>query len=172
VSPPRLILMGGLPCSGKSTVADGVARALGIAVLAADPAEAALRRAGIAEAATGVASYLVLEALAEDQLRLGHSVIIDAVNPVKAARAIWRALAVRSAADLRIVECVCRDEALHRRRVEARVRGIPGLPELTWDRVERRKGAYDPWTEARLTLETDALAPEMLIAQAVTYVRS
>jgi predicted kinase len=165
----QLILMGGLPGSGKSTVAEGVARALNLAILSADPVEAVMRRAGLPESQTGVASYLVLEAVADEQLKLGHSVIIDAVNPVEPARAMWRALAQKHAADLKIIECVCRDETLHRARVEARVRAIPGLPELTWQRVERRKADHDPWTDPRLLLETDTAAPQTLVAAALAY---
>jgi predicted kinase len=165
----QLILMGGLPGSGKSTVAEGVARALGITILSADPVEAALRRAGIAESQSGIASYLVLEALAGEQLKLGRPVIIDAVNPVEAARAMWRTLARKHRAGLHVIECVCRDEALHRARVEARVRDIAGLPELIWERVERRKANHDPWTDQRLVLETDVSAPQALIAAALAY---
>lgn len=166
----RLILMGGLPGTGKSTVAEGVARAFGVTLLSIDPAEAALRRVGVPEASTGIAAYVVLEALAEEQLKLGHSVIVDAVNPVEVARATWRALAIRHGADLKVVECVCGDEALHRNRVEARVRNIPGLRELTWEMVERRKANDDAWTDERLTLETGAATPETLIAEAIAYI--
>jgi hypothetical protein len=34
------------------------------------------------------------------------------------------------------VTCVCSDEALHRRRIEGRRRGIPGWHDIGWDHVE------------------------------------
>ena len=167
-----LILIGGLPGAGKSTVAEGVAAQLDLTVLSADTVQAALHRSGVAETVAGAASYLVLEALAEKQLVHGRSVLVDAVNPVEAARSLWRGLAERHAAKLRIVEVVCSDVALHRVRVEARVRNIPGLDELTWARVERRMGNYDAWTDERLVLDSATSEPGPLIDQALAYIRA
>ena len=168
----QLILMGGLPGSGKSTVADGISRALGCPMLSVDPLDAAMKRAGIDDALTGRAAYGVAEAAADEQLRLGHSVIIDAVNPVEPARLMWRMLAAKHGVPMRVVVCLCRDVDLHRVRVEARVRNIAGFPELTWDRVVRRMANHDPWTDEHLLLETDAATPDELIARAVAYLRS
>src|ERR1700716_3700755 len=109
-----LIVLSGLPGSGKSTLANGLSRALSIPVFSVDPIEAGMRRSGLAEAQTGVAAYDVAQTLADEHLRLGHSVIIDAVNPVEAPRAAWRNLATKYRADLKIVECVCEDETVHR----------------------------------------------------------
>jgi predicted kinase len=107
--------------------------------------------------------------LAEEHLRLGHSVVIDAVNPVEAPRAAWRNLSTKYRADLKIIECVCANEATHRRRVEARVRGIEGMAEVTWARVEQRRAGYEAWTDARLTLDTSAQPPERLLAEAIEH---
>ncbi len=110
-------------------------------------------------------------ALADEHLRLGHSVIADAVNPVEAPRAAWRNLAAKYQADLKIIECICADEAIHRRRIEARVRNIAGMPEVTWARVLERRAEYEPWTDQRLILDTSIEAPEELIAAALRYAR-
>ena len=96
------------------------------------------------------------QTLAEEHLRIGHSVIVDAVNPVEAPRAAWRNLAAKYRADLKIIECICADEPMHRRRIEARVRNIEGMPEVTWARVMERRADYEAWTDARLTLDTSA----------------
>src|SRR5580704_17410140 len=132
---PSLIVLSGLPGSGKSTVAEGLSRTLSIPLFSIDPIEAAMWRGGLSKDQTGIAAYDVAIALADEHLRLGHSVIVDAVNPIEAPRAAWRSLAAKHRAELKIIECVCADEAIHRRRVEARVRGIEGMPELTWERV-------------------------------------
>jgi predicted kinase len=124
-----------------------------------------------ARAQTGVAAYVVAVTLADEHLRLGHSVVVDAVNPVEAPRAAWRDLAAKHGAGLRIIECVCAEEAVHRRRIEARVRAIDGMPEVTWARVLERRAEYQPWTDERLTLDTSVDAPGTLLAAALNYLR-
>jgi predicted kinase len=168
---PTLIVLSGLPGSGKSMVAAGLSRTLSIPLFSVDPIEAAMWRGGLAKDQTGIAAYEVAIALADEHLRLGHSVIVDAVNPIEAPRAAWRSLAAKHRADMKIIECVCADEAVHRQRIEARVRNIAGMPEVTWDRVQRRRAEYEAWTDARLTLDTSAKSADQLLAEALNYVR-
>ena len=166
-----LIVLSGLPGSGKSTLAEGLSRALSMPVFSVDPIEAAMWRSGLARDQTGIAAYDIAITLADENLQLGHSVIVDAVNPVEAPRAAWRNLAAKHRADLKIIECVCVDQTVHRRRIEARVRNIEGMPEVSWARVLARKAEYQPWTDARLILDTSVEAPEKLLAKALDYLR-
>ncbi len=167
----QLIVFAGLPGSGKSTVAEGLSRSLSIPLFSVDPIEAAMWRGGLTRAETGIAAYGVAIALADEHLRLGHSVIVDAVNPVEAPRAAWRDLAAKYRADLKIIECICADEAVHRRRIEARIRNIDGMPEVSWARVLQRRAEYQPWTDQRLTLDTSVQPAEQLLMAAVNYLR-
>jgi len=166
-----LIVLSGLPGSGKSTLAEGLSRALSMPVFSVDPIEAAMWRSGLARDQTGIAAYDIAITLADENLQLGHSVIVDAVNPVEAPRAAWRNLAAKHRADLKIIECVCVDQTVHRRRIEARVRNIEGMPEVSWARVLARKAEYQPWTDARLILDTSVEALEKLLAKALDYLR-
>src|ERR1700727_2206060 len=102
----KLIILSGLPGSGKSTLAERLSRTLSIPVFSVDPFEAAMWRGGLARDQTSIAAYDVAIALADEHLRLGHSVIVDAVNPVEAPRAAWRDLAAKHRAELKIIECV------------------------------------------------------------------
>jgi predicted kinase len=152
-----LVALAGLPGSGKSAVAADLGRALGCALLSADPVEAAMWRAGISRSEpTGLAAYVVVEALAAEQLALGHDVIVDAVNAVEPAREQWRDLAGRLAAELRFIEVCCSDPAVHRSRLEGRQRGIAGFYEPTWADVEQRSREFAPWTDDHLTLDSVA----------------
>ncbi len=169
---PNLIVTSGLPGTGKSTVADGLAKTLRAPLLSVDPIEAALWRAGVSKSTSGIAAYRVAQALAAENLKLGQSVIVDAVNPVEASRQMWLSLAETAPAHLSFIEVSCSDECLHRERIEARVRGIDGMPEVTWDRVLTRKAEYESWQHDRLELDSATGTPEMLIAQALRYVRS
>jgi predicted kinase len=149
-----LAVFAGLPGVGKSTLAARVAGALPAAVLAVDTVDFTLQRYQVTEQRPGFAAYGVVAALAEEQLRIGHSVIIDAVNPVRAARQLWVDLAERVDVPLRVVEVVCGDDAEHRRRVEARyaARDHDGVPD--WVRVLERQAEYEPYRGPRLVVDT------------------
>ncbi|BAJ26771.1 MULTISPECIES: ATP-binding protein [Kitasatospora] len=145
-----LIAMAGLPGAGKSTVGQALARRLAAPVVSVDPIEAAMRRAGVAaDQPTGLAAYVVAEAVADGVLALGQHVVVDAVNAVEAARAQWRALAARHGVPVAFLEVVCPDQDLHRARLAGRRRGIAGFPEPSWAAVQRLRAAYQPWPAAR-----------------------
>ena len=166
-----LIAMGGLPGVGKSTLAERIANELGATLLSIDPIEAAIWRCGIPPSfETGLAAYVVAEAVAEQQLAAGRSAVIDAVNPIEISRQMWRELATRQGTVLLFVECVCPDLDLHRARVEGRQRNIPGMPEVPWERVQATLEYYEPWTDARITLDTTRPIAETL-AEAMAYIR-
>ena len=169
-----LVAMAGLPGSGKSAIAEAVGARLLKPVVSVDPIESAILRAGIdADQPTGLAAYLVAETLAENVLRAGHGVIIDAVNAVDPAREQWVALAARSGQPLRFIEVICSDVAVHRSRLEARQRNLPHMAEPTWFAVEQSLDEYAPWSGAsgavhRLTL--DSIEPlDILVERALDF---
>ena len=131
-------------------------------VLSVDPIESAILASGIGRSfETGLAAYLVAKALAAEQLRAGLSVVIDAVSPVEEARAMWRQLATEHDAALIVIECVL-DPELHRERVESRVRGLRGIPEVTWRDVQERRKEYVAWEQERLVLDTSRPVEELV----------
>ncbi|MFF5082651.1 AAA family ATPase [Actinoplanes sp. NPDC000266] len=149
-----LAVFAGLPGVGKSTLAAKVATELPACVLAVDTVDFTLQRYEVTEPRPGYAAYGVVAALAEVQLANGQHVIIDAVNPVKAARQLWVDLAERLGVPLRVVEVVCGDDAEHRRRVEKRyeARDHDGVPD--WVRVLERQKEYEPYLGRRLVVDT------------------
>lgn len=150
-----LIAMAGLPGSGKSAVATELARARRCAVLSVDQIEAAMWRGGIDhEQPTGLAAYVVAEALAREQLLLGYDVVLDAVNDVEAARDQWRSLAANAQHPLLFVEVLCSDRREHRRRLASRRRGIAGFPEPTWESVVAREAGLSEWRDARVRVDS------------------
>jgi predicted kinase len=150
---PRLVVLAGLPATGKSTLARRLATDLAAVWLRVDGIEASLLRAGLPRSfETGLAAYVVAGNLAREHLGLGRDVIVDAVNGVEPARRTWRELETACGADRFVIETVCPDLAEHRRRLESRGDPTPPLPAPTWDEVRRR--AYAPWTEPVLELDT------------------
>ena len=85
-----LIVIGGLPGTGKTSLARGLARALDAVHLRIDTIEQALRSATMGSDALGTAGYVVGYGVAADNLRLGRTVVADAVNPLTSTRAAWR----------------------------------------------------------------------------------
>jgi predicted kinase len=150
---PRLIVFAGIPRTGKSTLADHAARWLRAPLFSKDWLEACLWRSGVTSSSnSGWAAYELLAMLADQQLALGQSAILHSVATYERIRARWRALAERAGADLRVIETICWDEALLRRRVASRRRGIPGWPELSWEEVAQARARCEPWTQERLVL--------------------
>jgi predicted kinase len=153
-----LVLVGGLPGTGKSSLADELASHLHAPVFAKDRIEASLWRDGVkAEQGSWTIAEHLLTTLAGEQLRHGQSAILDTVARTLDSRTVWRETAHEFGAEFRVIECVCSDPATHRSRIEGRVRGIPGWYELTWADVERSRSQYDAWPEDHLVV--DAVAP-------------
>jgi len=132
----------GLPGSGKSVLARGVADAIGATYLRIDTIESAIA-VTLMPYRDNPVGYVVAERVAADQLSAGRDVVADAVNGVAAARAGWMTLAAASGAALRFVEVRCSDVAEHRRRVTARQPEMPGQGVPTWEQVRQRR--YEPW---------------------------
>jgi predicted kinase len=167
----RVIIVVGLPGVGKSTLAEGLAERLELPLFSVDPIESSILKSGIERSfETGLAAYLVAETLASEQLRSGLSVITDSVSAVEKPRELWRNLSNKHNARLIIIECVL-DSALHKERVEARVRNMHGFQELTWDEVEARREIYVPWKEERLVLDT-GVNPAENLEKALRYIKS
>jgi predicted kinase len=159
-----LVLLTGLPATGKSTMAEVAAREVRAPVLGHDWAMSGLRPfAEVQEALDAMAAghrsvgWSVLSALARAQLRMGGSAVLDGVarDPEVAA---MRALAVEEGAGSLVVMTGCADAAVHRSRVEGRQRQIPNWYELDWDHVETARKAWVPPRDVDLVLgATDAV---------------
>jgi predicted kinase len=174
----RLVLVGGLPGTGKSTVAGGLADRLGATLLSTDrvrkeiagldPAAnaAADYRTGLYRAEHTAATYEEILRRAEDLLGRGESVVLDASWTAAAHREAAAALAARAAVPLTALRC----EAPR---------------EVADDRIRRRRGSAsdatplvaavmsadaDPWPEA--TVVDTAGTVDEATAAALAAVRS
>ena len=144
-----LIVLSGLPGVGKTTIARGLAHALGAVHVRIDSLEQALRNMGVEVTGEG---YAAAQAVSEDNLRLGRIVIADCVNPDPQSRSEWHSVADRTSVRAVDVEIVCSDQDEHRRRIESRVPDIPGHRLPTWTEVVERD--YCPWEGDRLVIDT------------------
>lgn len=158
-----LVIFGGLPGTGKTTLARALADELNACYVRLDTIEQALLAAG---RSIGEAGYRIAFAVAEDNLRLGRSVVADSVNPLPVTRAAWRAVATRVGAVAVEIEIVCSVAEEHRRRVETRVADIPGHRLPSWETVQARE--YAPWTGDHLVIDTAGRTAEQSLAELVS----
>ncbi len=169
---PKLIIMSGLPSSGKSTISERIATELKVPIFSVDPIESAIIKSGITKSfETGLAAYIVAQDLAEEQLKLGLSVVIDAVNAEDEGKQVWRDLSVKIETPLVVIECLTSDKGVHRARIEARRRNLHGMPEITWDTVEERRKAYTDWDIDTLKLDTGNDA-DVNVQKAIDFIAS
>jgi len=163
---PLLVVFGGLPATGKTTLSRELARRLSASYIRIDTIEQTLKAAGLAVGATG---YTIANALAAENLKLDRTVIADCVNPALASRQGWRETALRYRARLVEIEIVCSDLAEHRRRVESRIADIEGLIQPKWQEVMDHD--YEPWDRDRLVLDTAGKSIGDLTDLAEAYLR-
>lgn len=147
-----LVVVGGLPATGKTALSRPLARELGGVHLRIDTIEQAIVRSGLVDRLEGPAGYEVAYALAHDHLAAGLHVVAECVNPMKVTRDAWRDVADHSSSRLVEVELVCSDVAEHRRRATTRSIDVPGLAPPTWKQIVDRE--YEPWDRPHVVIDT------------------
>jgi predicted kinase len=160
-----LIILGGLPGTGKTTIARELARQLGAVHVRIDSIEEAILASGVLDSPINDAGYRAGNAVAADNLHVGRIVIADSVNPVALSRDAWLEVAKHAQVPAVEIELTCSDAKEHRRRVETRVSDIARSRSLTWQDVVSRD--YHPWNRAHLVIDTASRTVE----QVVTIIR-
>ena len=144
-----LIVFGGLPGVGKTSLSRKLAAELKAVYLRIDTVEQVLKREA---SLNGREGYEVCFALAEENLKCGMIVVVDAVNPINIARDSWKLAAERASACTVEIEIVCSDTIKHQQRIESRRPDISGLQLPTWQDVQSRE--YEPWNSKDLRIDT------------------
>ena len=160
VEEPLLVLITGLPGTGKSAVAEVVAGSLETAVLSHDWAMSALRPypaiQGVLDAMEPpghrVVGWSIMNSLAREQLRSGRSIVLDGVARTREVTQC-RQTARSEDARMALITTYCSDLHIHRARIEERQRFIPGWYELDWEHVQESLSAWESPEGADLSLD-------------------
>ena len=147
-----LIIFGGLPGTGKTTIARELARQIGAIHLRIDSIEQAIRDCSPDAVGLDEAGYRVAYAVAEDNLRLGRTVVADSVNPLQITRDAWLEVGRRAQSIIMEIEVICSDSCEHRARVETRKPEVFGLRLPSWEQVISRE--YHPWDREHIVIDT------------------
>jgi predicted kinase len=159
-----LLILSGLPGVGKTAIARAAAGRLRAVHLRIDSIEQCVRDYLPGQDLEEL-GYRVAYAVAEDNLRLGHIVIADCVNPIALTRNAWLGVARRAGVDAVEIEVRCSDVSEHRRRVETRGGDIPGLKAPSWSDILARE--YRAWDRDHVVIDT----ARQSIEQSVEIVR-
>ena len=152
------MVVGGLPATGKSTIATVVARRTKAPYLRVDRIEQTIVAWSALTHPLGPVGYAVAYELAREQLRLGLDVIAECVNPIALTRDAWLDIAAASGAAIVEVEVICSDEVEHRRRVATRTTDVEGLLKPTWSEIMDRE--YEPWSRPHLPVDSARISVE------------
>jgi len=148
-----LVIFSGLPGTGKSTLADRLARELHWPLLRIDDVVGEVpENAGFEFWDSKVATLL---GLTETQLELGLSVIVDSVF-MNMDRDQAQELARRHQARFLPIFVFVSDEKVWKERVTTRSRELNHKDVATWDQIQHQRGHFRKW-EPETALFIDSL---------------
>ncbi len=161
-----LIIFGGLPGVGKTTISKRLASKLKAVYLRIDTVEQVLKDAANLDGPEG---YMVCFAQATENLKLGMTVVADSVSPIKITRDTWQEVAKKAPTPFIEIELVCSNLVEHQKRVETRQADIAGHKLPKWQDVQSRE--YEPWLSKDLVFDTSRQTVDEIVDAIIQYMK-
>lgn len=155
-APHALVILSGLPGSGKSWMARRIAERTGLPIVGSDDVRRRLRPARTYSAAESALVYDTCRRIVEIALRAGGGAVIDATNLREQTRRDWKALAERwEAAFALVMMYASRPVTLQRLSLRA-FEPDPAHSEATYEVYERLRPTFEPTRLRHVAVESDA----------------
>ncbi|MBI3744780.1 MAG: ATP-binding protein [Chloroflexi bacterium] len=151
-----LVMLCGLPGSGKSTAARWLGPRLDAIVVESDAVRRALIEHPVHGNAENAYVFAVIHRVVDSLLCRGHRVILDATNLVERHRRIVRAIALQRNAPMFVLRLTA-SNAIIRDRLRLRRSG-----EAQWDVYQRMRMSSEPISGAHTSLDTSGDTREAL----------
>lgn len=166
-----LLMMVGLPGTGKSSIVEGLAKFMPFVVISTDNIRLHLRNQPTYTAAEMMLVYEVCYSLIESRLREGQRVIFDASNYLAARREHLMKIGKRAGAPVAVCSVQAAQEVIRERlfRRNSGKRRESDLSDADWSVYKWMVEAQEPVVGEHLILDTTATPPNVLAEKLFYY---
>ncbi len=166
-----LLMMVGLPGTGKSSVVENLIKALPAVVISTDNVRLLMRNQPTYTAAERMLVYEVCYSIIESRLKRGQRVIFDASNYLAARRDYLRMLAQKVGAPVAVTYVQAAQETIRERlyRRNNGQRRQSDLSDADWSVYKWMVEAQEPVVGEHLILDTTATPPQILADRLYHY---
>lgn len=166
-----LLMMVGLPGTGKSSVVEGLAQFMPFVVVSTDSVRLHMRNQPTYTAAEMMLVYEVCYAIIESRLREGQRVIFDASNYLAARREHMMKIAKRAGAPVAVCYVQAAQETIRQRLFKRNngQRRETDLSDADWSVYKWMVEAQEPVVGEHLILDTTDTPPNVLAEKLFYY---
>lgn len=157
-----LIMVTGLPATGKSTIAKNLAKRLHGTLLRTDLIRKELLSRPRYTKEEKELVYEVMLLIAKYLLRSGATVILDGTFYKRSLRGKVYGVAAKTKSDLKIIRCAC-PESVIRRRMERRTRRRRNLSDADYQVYKKIAAEFEPITRKHIVVDTSMFLKQNIV---------